>query len=612
MNQTGKFWAILVYLLPIPTFFVLVGFSRGLKEEELAKLFQPWLLVEILLVLALFLSLLLVGYRTFERWHQTPEGDQERMQKLLITFPKIVLITGMLNGLILAGLVVLNLPSVWDRWVDFLVLGYANANFFALPCYVLFIQSFERWNRFIPFSSRHLSMSLSVRVNLVMVLVLSSILGVILVAFKNLLEEVHLDAGAWDQILSLGLPISLIGLAGGVTSIFLLMRGILGRIERSRDFVLELAAGDMSKPIIELVSRDELGVLADHLNLVHRNMNTLLGSTKAAVQRTVAIKDELLQVCARSTREIAGIRDQVTQVDGQAEETSLAVTRALDRVGKLQGSIDDLAREAGQQAEKVQESSVALEQMIRSVEEVANLSASRKEVSQNLEGLTLEGQQNMKATLALLNEIAGSVKDIQSITGVIQGIAAQTNLLSMNASIEAAHAGEAGAGFAVVATEIRNLAETSSRNSQGITVKVKSIIQTIGKALEAGNQTDQSFGKIHREMEEFLTYFRNLEASLGEMRTGGKTILLASQTLKEGSQMVREKSQSMDEEATGMGQEMALLREKATHTRKAMTEVGTGIAEVHKESDNLKNHAALLDSSTKDISEQVGRFKVLA
>ena len=610
--RKGKLWAVLVYALPLPTYFVICWFTHSVPAKALGMVAtSPLSFLGIAILLGTLIFWIFRGFRPFEQWHHNPDRRLvESLQKRLIAFPKRILAVGLVYGLVVSGLVVLSNPALQDRWIDFLVLGYANSIFVSMPCYILFLQAFERWNRDLPFSSRHLSMSLQLRVNLVTGFVLTSILSMVLVAFKNVLDEGKADP-AWALILEVGLPIALIGLAGGVLNIALLMNGIVGRIHRAKDFVLDLSDGDVSKPVLELTSRDELGQLAAHLNLVHQNLNTLLGSTMQSVGKTVSIKDELVTVCSSTADQIGRIGEQVSLVDGQAQGISEAVDRALGRVKRVHEVIGGLNGEINRQGEMIQETSSSLEQMTEGIENIARISTSRMESSRDLEGQTVEGQAKMKATLGRLTQIAASVEDIRGITGVIQDISAQTNLLSMNAAIEAAHAGRAGAGFAVVADEIRKLAETSSKSSKEITTKIQAIILAIAQAVESGGETASTFDKIRHEMAEFLGSFREIETTMGEMRSGSATILSASLALKEVSEGVRTKSGLLDQEADGLFEDIDGLKSKAHATRRAMSEVGTHMTGVHTSSETLEGHTRQLDESTREVSSHLQRFRVL-
>ncbi len=609
----ARFWAFLVFALPIPTFFLICRFTLVATADELFKLVaNPALGIGVGVLLLAVLLGIFRGFRPFDAWHRHGVTDQvEKLQLNLIAFPKKVLVAGLLFGIVTSAVALAFYPAAGERVADFLLIGYANVIFIAMPCYILFLQAFEHWNQTIPFSSKYLSMSLMARVSLVTGFVLTSIFCMVLVAFKNILTEAAQDQSPWSQVLGNGLPIVLIGLVGGVLNIILLMRGIVNRIQRSKEFVLDLARGDVSKPCLALTSRDELGVLADHLNLVHGNLNGLLGSTKLSVSKTVSIKDELVEICGSTAQEIGRIGQQVSLVNGQSQEITDAVERALGRVQNFYKVIGELNQEISRQSEMVQETSSSLEEMTSSIESIARISTSRMQSSQALEGQTSEGQGKMKLTLDHLNQIAGSVEDIRSITGVIQSISAQTNLLSMNAAIEAAHAGAAGAGFAVVADEIRKLAETSSKNSKEITTKVKSIVQMIATAVAAGGETATTFAKIRQELAEFLHSFREIESTMDEMRVGSSAILTASVGLRERSDEVREKSGFMGREADGLFQDMTLLKGKAQTTRDAMTEVSSSVDEVAHASQNLKGHTQLLDQSTQEVSTHVDHFKTL-
>jgi len=601
--------AALVFLLPIPTFAVMAWFTRTINGEETLALLSPLTLGVVAVLVAGALVLAFRGLGRARTLAADPTQTAEA-QAWLVSFPKLVLVGGFVFGMLLAVTAALTGPGLGTRWGDLLLVGYANAMFFSMPPYILFLQAFEQRSKAVPFSSQHLSMSLGLRVNLVSAFVLTSMLAALLVALKNVVATPVAGQDAWGQVVAVGLPIGLAGLIIGVFNLFLLMRGIVTRIDVCKGFTEELAAGDVSRPALEMTSRDELGVLADRLNQVKANLGRLLGSTKASVDKTIGVKDQLLTICGSTSQEVARIGTEVGLADERAQQILEGADKVLGRVQKFHGYSAELNKEVARQSTMVEETSSSLAQMTGGIEEVARLSSSRVEAARDLEAQTVAGGGKMRQTLEQLNQISGSVEDIRGITRVIQNIAAQTNLLAMNAAIEAAHAGSAGAGFAVVADEIRKLAQTSARNSQEITQKVKAIVLKIGTTVEAGQQTSDTLAVLNTELGQFLTFFREIETAMGEMRAGGTSILSASQALQGVSAEVGNRSRALDAEADALATDMEALAGQARDTRRAMAAVGASVVAVTDASVQLKDHTVLLDQSTRAVSEQVDQFRV--
>jgi methyl-accepting chemotaxis protein len=137
---------------------------------------------------------------------------------------------------------------------------------------------------------------------------------------------------------------------------------------------------------------------------------------------------------------------------------------------------------------------------------------------------------------------------------IINSIAGSTNLLSMNAAIEAAHAGQAGRGFAVVADEIRKLADTSGKNSKEIERKIKDMISAINKAMTESTSTKSSFTEIREEISNVMGAFEEIQLATGELAEGGQQILTALTTLGELSTNVRSGGAEIGEAQTRLNE----------------------------------------------------------
>jgi methyl-accepting chemotaxis protein len=241
---------------------------------------------------------------------------------------------------------------------------------------------------------------------------------------------------------------------------------------------------------------------------------------------------DIRSLMAEVASSLEAIGTRVDGMDSATGESSSAAARIGKKINELN---DDIDKQVSAQAE----SSAAINEMVASVGSVASLASKRSEAMSKLTVTAEDGMKRLESLLEAIKLIEDSIGSIRGMVDIINSIASSTNLLSMNAAIEAAHAGEAGRGFAVVAEEIRKLADTSGKNSKEIGQKLKEMIHAIDRAIGESGMTRTSIMEISAEINGVMMAFRDIQSATDELADGGKQILDALGTLSELASHVR-------------------------------------------------------------------------
>jgi len=247
-------------------------------------------------------------------------------------------------------------------------------------------------------------------------------------------------------------------------------------------------------------------------------------------------KDALATLGASKTIEGTSVAmmDEVRAVELQA----LASKAALD---EILASISDLTDRAENQSAHVAETVASIEQMNANIQNITSISEKKRGIAINLLEQAKDGEQSMDKAISAFDNLSKYVDGILETTSVIQGIAGQTNLLAMNAAIEAAHAGDAGRGFSVVADEIRKLSETSSDNARGISANLTRLVQDIGSTGEVIKASGVAFKLIETEISGVVQALEEISNGMKETSIGADQIMESSIVLNDVSFSVNDK-----------------------------------------------------------------------
>jgi len=215
--------------------------------------------------------------------------------------------------------------------------------------------------------------------------------------------------------------------------------------------------------------------------------------------------------------------------------------------GKIQDMMEQLNEHVEQQASSVTASSAATEEMIANIQSVTDTLSKNSQSVKELQDASVAGHTGLSEVASNIQGIARESESLLEINSVMQNIASQTNLLSMNAAIEAAHAGESGRGFAVVADEIRKLAESSSQQSKTIGGVLKGIKGSIDKITRSTDAVLSKFNAIENGVKVVAMQEDSILHAMEEQGQGSKQILQAVSTVNEITHKVKEDARRLVE-----------------------------------------------------------------
>jgi methyl-accepting chemotaxis protein len=397
---------------------------------------------------------------------------------------------------------------------------------------------------------------------------------------------------------------------GGVLLVLILVTVWIGQainrpISDATQRLREISSGqgDLTQGIT-VRSRDEIGELARYFNEFQSKLRQIVSAVQQGVARGTNIGESLSSSSSNTSTAISQISRHLADIRQQFETLDTGIAQSTDSATNLKDHIGNLSAQVEKQAEAVNQSSASVEQMSASINSLSAVAEERREKAEELAKLTQTGGEKVQETNRIIADVAETADKMLDTIAIINSIATETNLLSMNAAIEAAHAGDAGCGFAVVADEVRKLAESTSSNAKTISANLQGVVEKVQSALEVSTASGDTFRGISNEVRDVSLTFKELTTSLAELSGAGGEILRAIVSLTEVQEDVRTGSGEMEGNVAEMFTAIQANRQISANVLTGVGEVANGVDEI---ANSATNVAALGEENREALSQINGQ-----
>ena len=408
-----------------------------------------------------------------------------------------------------------------------------------------------------------------------------------------------------QTILEMVVLIVLLGL-----SVYIILKILLNKpltaVQHNIEEISE-GEGDLTK-VLKIKNKDEVGLLSISFNTFVNKLKHIIINLKNTIGKAITVKENLTNSANETASSIVEINSNVESIKGQINNLDNFVSETSTSVNNITEGIKILDDLISDQSSSVEESTASVHEMVSSIDYVAKITDSKKETTERLVLTVKDGGEKLSNTTSIVDEIYGSIGHVAEMVEIINGIVSQTNLLAMNAAIEAAHAGEAGKGFSVVADEIRKLAESSGSNSQEIARVLNEMMDRIREASTSAQETSVSFTEINNEVKGVATALNEISISTIELSTGGKEILEAMKLLNDVSSNVKTQSSSMETDANNIHKSVETLQRISSEVLHGMGEIAAGTEDVTNAMADVSSLSNELGDVITDLDSEANKF----
>ena len=320
---------------------------------------------------------------------------------------------------------------------------------------------------------------------------------------------------AQDGFSSLILALFAVSLASSAFFIVLICK-VLGKISILQDVTEDLANKDFTVDL-EPAGSVEINNLMTNLNQMIDQLNDFFVIVKTTTSKAISSGYSINDSANSTAAATAEIDSNIEKINQQFDTITQIVKDTVAVITEMNIHVDTLVQNNNDQTVAIEDSNNAVNEVVNTLEFINEMANSRSKGAEEMYDLVADGDEKISSTTGILAQITSQLEEIKEVVTIINSVAEQTNLLSMNAAIESAHAGEAGKGFAVVAEEIRTLAEETADNAKRIAKAIGAIVSSVNEANITSSEASVAFSKVSAHSKVVIQSFKDITNGIGKI-----------------------------------------------------------------------------------------------
>lgn len=356
---------------------------------------------------------------------------------------------------------------------------------------------------------------------------------------------------------------------------------------------------------------DDFGKTNEEVNSL---INFLNGTIEEIKEQSFAVEMNAQTLLDTSENSASGV-NQISATFRSINEKNDARDHLLEEtrtgIEKLNNDAKRISELVVSQTSATEQNGAAITEMVANINSIGEMIKKSQHLSENLEKLSETGNIEVTGTLNIINDITDKSKQMIEVTKVIQSVASQTNLLAMNAAIEAAHAGSSGRGFAVVADEIRKLAESTTKSTKDIKNMINELVASIQSSSNMVNSTSAAFKQISNSIGEQLSLVDTIARATQEQSLGASETLAATNEISGQISEINTLMKHQADYCAELDSNIIEVVNLSQQVNASLKESNAVLEDFARSVETTKNSALDNQSAIQAVNTEINRFKLV-
>lgn len=383
---------------------------------------------------------------------------------------------------------------------------------------------------------------------------------------------------------------------------------IIRGIRRVRDMSSLLSEKDFTTEIVPQGS-NEMQALMSNMNNMVSEINKFFIVVKKTAAKAISSGYSINDSSSSTAAATNEINLNIENITDEFEKINESLGRAVNAVNEINVQVKTLVNDNGNQTSAIEESTAAVNAMVVAIETIKGNAIERSKAAEEMRQFVADGDGKIAATNKILAEVMGQLDKIREIVTIINTVSAQTNLLSMNAAIESAHAGEFGKGFAVVAEEIRGLATSTASNAKKITESIKATIESVTEANRTSLLASEAFAKVSNQSVEMIESFKAITDDIEKINARTAEITQKTDVTASTADKINEYCANLASNQETVASEIKSISELFDKAVDEIKEINIGTEEIVKRMDAVGTLSKESYKNMTDLENVLEEFK---